>query len=215
MKPQMLYRILFHFLAHRSYHNLSETDSEAWKFAGARKLLAETPAPSPIESGEAVCRDSSTGAVVSCQNSRAFIIIGTGMTCIMFLVTVALILLFWSIVKQRRFERRPGIVPTFQVPIPQSVSETSQSVTMNPSECDDCVFVLYPGDVRPLFFAIRRPILPDGGMDDDMDDDKSIAYNEDGMRVVWTMTSISRGGEQIMSSNCTGAGLVRDPINRH
>lgn len=66
---------------------------------------------------------------------------------------------------------------------------------MNFLECDDCVFVLYLGDVRLLFFVIWRFILLDGGMDDDMDDDKLIVYNEDGMRVVWMMISIFCGGE--------------------
>lgn len=79
----------------------------------------------------------------------------------MFLVTIAMLLLCWSVVRQRRIERQRR----------ESGDQTSGSASANPAvaptgpvdspEFDDAVFVQLPGDEKPQFFALPKPFVAD------------------------------------------------------
>jgi hypothetical protein len=150
--------------------------------AAARRLLAgkaePTPAavaPSPGVSSMYKCIDVKTKAAVACQNPHTLVIIVAGMSCMMFLVSIALLLLCWSVVRQRRNERRrresdsersgssaPAAAP--------AVVANAQAPPVDSPEFDDAVFVQLPGDEKPHFFALPKPFqaaeehsLPDDG----------------------------------------------------
>ncbi|XP_024397627.1 uncharacterized protein [Physcomitrium patens] len=139
-------------------------------FQGARKLFVQAPAPSPVGSVETVCRDVRTNTVVSCHNPHTLIIIMAGMSCMMFLIAVALVLLCWSIVKQRQYDRRhrePGRELQSNPSRPHTAIEAGHATLVDSSEYDDAVLVHLPGDEKPQFFALRKPFPVESGKGDD------------------------------------------------
>lgn len=101
---------------------------------------------------------------MNCQNPHTLVIIVAGMSCMMFLVTIALFLLCWSVVRQRRVERRrreTGVDanPTSEpIPSGRPTANPAQAPVDSP-EFDDAVFVQLPGDEKPQFFALPKPFL--------------------------------------------------------
>lgn len=75
-------------------------------------LAAKEVAPGP----SVLCRDVKTGEVVSCTSPDMLVMVLAGMSCMLFLVSVVLFLLCWTVVKQRRQRREQeaaaGSTPT-------------------------------------------------------------------------------------------------------
>jgi hypothetical protein len=140
----------------------SEFGSRRFRDA-ARKLLG-TPDSSAVNNTY-VCSDVKSGGAVSCQNPHTLVIIVAGMGCMMFLVTLALLLLCWSVVRQRRIERERREANGGESPDQTSSSITSAATAALPPvdspEFDDAVLVQLPGDEKPQFFALPKPFLAD------------------------------------------------------
>jgi hypothetical protein len=107
-----------------------------------------------------VCRDLKTGAVVACQNPHTLIIIVAGMSCMMFLVTVAMLLLCWSVVRQRRLEQSRALSESSSgsTVVEESAVPEPATPPVDSPEFDDAVFVQLPGDEKPQFFALPKPL---------------------------------------------------------
>jgi len=110
-----------------------------------------------------MCRDIKTGAAVSCQNPHTLVIIVAGMSCMMFLVTIALLLLCWSVVRQRRIERlRRESGGADQTSSSSGAPAAAPAVApVDSPEFDNAVLVQLPGDEKPQFFALPKPFLAD------------------------------------------------------
>ncbi|KAG0611430.1 hypothetical protein M758_7G140600 [Ceratodon purpureus] len=139
--------------------------------AGPRKLLAsqEDRLPQPAPGPSAPCRDLKSGEIVSCNNPHTLVMVLAGMSCMMFLVTVALVLLCWSVVKQRRQRREQAANPTGSTLSQSATGQTAtgHTVPVDSPEYDDAVLVQLPGDEKPQFFALPKPFLVDGEKDVD------------------------------------------------
>lgn len=137
--------------------------------AASRRLLAGKAEPTPAavapSPGVYKCYDVKTKATVPCQNPHTLVIIVAGMSCMMFLVSVALLLLCWSVVRQRRNERRrresdserSGSSTALAAAAPAVVANAQATPPVDSPEFDDAVFVQLPGDEKPQFFALPKP----------------------------------------------------------
>lgn len=134
--------------------------------AAARRLLAgkAEPTPAAVAPSPSVykCYDVKTKATVPCQNPHTLVIIVAGMSCMMFLVSVALLLLCWSVVRQRRNERRRRESDSerstaLAAAAPALAANAQAMPPVDSPEFDDAVFVQLPGDEKPQFFALPRP----------------------------------------------------------
>lgn len=125
--------------------------------------LSPGPAPS-TRSDQQQCMDMKTGQVVTCTTPPRALIIVAGMACMTFLVTIALFLLFFSFVKQRRRERQRRVEAQDQQRSSQlggfnNTLCSNRSVPPESSEFDSAVLVQLPGEVKPNFFAVPMPLL--------------------------------------------------------
>ena len=96
---------------------------------------------------------------LSCNSPHTIVMVLAGMSCMMILVSIALALLCWSVVKQRRRESaaQAGNPPST---LPQTAS--GQPLPVDSPEFDDAVLVQLPGDEKPQLFALPKPFHVDG-----------------------------------------------------
>jgi hypothetical protein len=157
-----------------------------------------------------------TGQVVHCQNPRTLLIIVVGMSCMMVLVTFAMLLLCWFVVRQRRLDRRAQA----SIPDPQQrtglappATAPATAPTASSPEYDDAVFVQLPGDEKPHFFALPKPFPINTCTDppkpaDGQPDDSQAGVGQAAAKVAGDAGDVGDADPCVQSSD----GLYRNPL---